>query len=180
MYRYLAMFANSQRKWIKTHFFRDKTEICSENSWKSRRFETMTMKTLLFLLCVVGCSLQLKLNGCTGSPNNEPIYSDPPVFVNSTTNGKLFLLKSVEPPISVIHLYGSAYEMVWFKALVNNSTVLGICSRIFDENNHQCVLQPIFRMGLWSNCQRDQWSPCFFAAINWSKSTSFLLQIINF
>lgn len=46
-----------------------------------------------------------------GVQNSFPISFDAPVFVNASANGKLFTQNSVSPPLYVLHVYGTAYEM---------------------------------------------------------------------
>eukprot|EP01104_Vermistella_antarctica_P019035 TRINITY_DN7276_c0_g1_i1.p1 TRINITY_DN7276_c0_g1~~TRINITY_DN7276_c0_g1_i1.p1 ORF type:complete len:467 (+),score=129.97 TRINITY_DN7276_c0_g1_i1:146-1546(+) len=51
---------------------------------------------------------------CSGHTNGLPINNALPQLINSTTNGKLFIVpgeQSDGPPIKIAHLYGSAYEM---------------------------------------------------------------------
>eukprot|EP01121_Diplochlamys_sp_Union-15-3_P011240 TRINITY_DN3231_c0_g3_i2.p1 TRINITY_DN3231_c0_g3~~TRINITY_DN3231_c0_g3_i2.p1 ORF type:complete len:430 (-),score=64.57 TRINITY_DN3231_c0_g3_i2:65-1327(-) len=47
---------------------------------------------------------------CSGSPNLLPVGSDLS-FVASTSNGKLYQAKSVEPPLNVLHVSGTPYQM---------------------------------------------------------------------
>ncbi|ELR17473.1 Nacylsphingosine amidohydrolase, putative [Acanthamoeba castellanii str. Neff] len=49
--------------------------------------------------------------GCSGKPNLSPIYDDAPQFVKSVPNGKLYIQRNVTPPVYIVHLYGTAYEM---------------------------------------------------------------------
>jgi isopenicillin-N N-acyltransferase like protein len=71
------------------------------------------------LRCVAGVLIALVAlisysqaqDNCQGKPNYNPIFTSKPVFVNSTSNGKLFLMKDVSPPLSVVHVYGQPYDM---------------------------------------------------------------------
>lgn len=49
--------------------------------------------------------------GCSGDWNTHAIVTDPPVYVKQVKNGKLYLLDKVTPPIRVMHLWGSHYDM---------------------------------------------------------------------
>jgi len=48
---------------------------------------------------------------CTGKLNTLPINENDLVFVKSVPNGKLYQTKNIDPPINVIHVYGTPYEM---------------------------------------------------------------------
>ena len=50
---------------------------------------------------------------CPGVPNTIPIYDGEPVLVANTTNGALYKSgpAQLNPKLSVLHLYGSGYEM---------------------------------------------------------------------
>lgn len=47
----------------------------------------------------------------TAKPNNNPIYVDPPSFVKSVPNGKLFTVGIGEDEINIVHVWGTPYEM---------------------------------------------------------------------
>ena len=48
---------------------------------------------------------------CTGTANSHPIETRRPTFVRAVPNGKLFVVDTVDPPINVVHLYGTAFAM---------------------------------------------------------------------
>jgi len=50
-------------------------------------------------------------NSCTGKPNMLPINENDYVFVSQNTNAKLYTTKNIDPPISIVHLYGTPYQM---------------------------------------------------------------------
>jgi len=71
------------------------------------------MKALVATLCVVVVVvLCLEINGqdCSGKPNTWPISTDV-TFVAETKNGKLYKVAGVSPPVFVLHLWGTPYEM---------------------------------------------------------------------
>jgi len=49
--------------------------------------------------------------GCDGTPNTYPVWSGTPTFLNSTTHGKLFVAGDPYNEVSVLHLYGTPYQM---------------------------------------------------------------------
>ena len=69
----------------------------------------MHAASVLFVLCLVYC--YSAGSSCSGSPNTFPISVDAPILMNSTTNGKYFVQNSVSPPLAIVHVYGSPYEM---------------------------------------------------------------------
>lgn len=70
------------------------------------------MMTLQWLLLLIGAStLCAAWDDCSGQPNLHPIATDPPKFVKAVEHGKLFLAGNVEPPIRVVHVSGTPYEM---------------------------------------------------------------------
>jgi len=48
---------------------------------------------------------------CTGKPNTFPINENALKFVLQVPNGKLYTTQGIDPPINIIHVYGTAYEM---------------------------------------------------------------------
>jgi len=66
------------------------------------------MKFLLFSLFLVSV---FAADTCTGKPNLLPVNENDYVFVSSVPNGKLYTTKNIDPPISIIHVYGTPYEM---------------------------------------------------------------------
>ena len=53
----------------------------------------------------------LFLTPSLGKPNLNPISVDAPVLVNTTQYGKYFIQNSVSPPLAVVHVYGTPYQM---------------------------------------------------------------------
>ncbi|KAM9953672.1 hypothetical protein ACTFIR_008763 [Dictyostelium discoideum] len=48
---------------------------------------------------------------CKGKPNPYPIFNKEPIFIASTANGKLYKTGDDSNQVSILHLYGEAYEM---------------------------------------------------------------------
>jgi isopenicillin-N N-acyltransferase-like protein len=65
----------------------------------------------LALLALVSLAAGLGAPDCTGSPNTHPIWTQPPVFVSSVPNGALYLSGNATHNISVVHIYGTPYQM---------------------------------------------------------------------
>jgi len=51
------------------------------------------------------------VEGCSGSPNTHPVWSGQPTFLSSSSHGKLFVAGNPDNEVSVLHLFGSPYEM---------------------------------------------------------------------
>jgi exportin-7 len=78
------------------------------------------MRNLLFLLVTALASLQCHcvLSAfCHGKPdprakpNLNPVQSDPPKFLKSVKNGKLYSAGNGDDLIHIVHVWGSPYEM---------------------------------------------------------------------
>lgn len=62
-------------------------------------------------LCVA-CSAQPSApTGCKGTPNPYTPKASNATFIQSVPNGKLYIDYGVTPPMRIVHLWGSAYEM---------------------------------------------------------------------
>ena len=61
-----------------------------------------------------------------------PIYTNDPVFVSNTTNGKLYKADSVNPPIWVAHLYGTPYQMGYAQGVMLQSQIVSLYNQSFD------------------------------------------------
>ena len=83
------------------------------------------MKNLLYLSFFVGCLFHVVICtpqdntlpqdqwNCHGSPNPYAPLTAAPEFMNQVPNGKLYRVggEFVDPPINVLHLWGTPYEM---------------------------------------------------------------------
>ena len=49
-------------------------------------------------------------DGCDGTPNTYPLFTDAPILVNSTPNGKLYRTGNSLHPMFLLHVYGTPYE----------------------------------------------------------------------
>lgn len=48
---------------------------------------------------------------CTGTPNRHPVWTQDPVLVTTVPNGALYHAGNATHNISVVHLYGTAYQL---------------------------------------------------------------------
>eukprot|EP01125_Pyxidicula_operculata_P021953 TRINITY_DN878_c0_g1_i1.p1 TRINITY_DN878_c0_g1~~TRINITY_DN878_c0_g1_i1.p1 ORF type:complete len:425 (+),score=84.40 TRINITY_DN878_c0_g1_i1:435-1709(+) len=55
---------------------------------------------------------------CDGTANNNPISTADPVLIKTVPNGKLFHAGEVQPPVGVMHVWGTAYEMGYAQGLM--------------------------------------------------------------
>jgi len=95
----------------------------------------------LVLLLLASLTLVSAQTNCQGKPNYQPIFTSDPVFVSSSTNGKLYMMKDVDPPLWVIHVYGSPYDMGFaqgtlLKTQIANLTV-GFYDYVYAEVSHR-------------------------------------------
>jgi hypothetical protein len=73
--------------------------------------ENMKSKIVLYFLVALVSEIFAQ-SSCPGKPNLLPIDTSDPVFVSQVTNGKLFQAGSIQPQINVVHMYGSAYDVI--------------------------------------------------------------------
>jgi len=66
---------------------------------------TMFQPLIVVVFFISACS------ACSGKPNMQPINENDVVFVKEVQYGKLFQTKNIDPPINVIHVYGTPYQM---------------------------------------------------------------------
>jgi len=66
---------------------------------------------LAALLCVGAALGGHPVYTCGGEPNNNPIIEANPQFIKSVKNGKLYHAGQGDETISVVHVYGSFYDM---------------------------------------------------------------------
>lgn len=72
----------------------------------------------LFLVCCLCASIvafgfptfRKDPDGCDGTPNPYPLFTEAPTFVNSTPNGKLYRTGNSSHPMFLLHVYGTPYE----------------------------------------------------------------------
>lgn len=68
----------------------------------------------LLLLVVAAASMvpsAAQIQNCQGTPNPYSPIASNPTFVKSVPNGKLYIDHSVNPPIRIVHVWGSAHDM---------------------------------------------------------------------
>ena len=71
----------------------------------------MIQKMFALLAIAALCAPAWAQYNCSGTPNTKPVWTAAPVFVRKTTNGALYQAGDAVQNISVVHLYGSAYEL---------------------------------------------------------------------
>jgi hypothetical protein len=75
------------------------------------RVTVQVLVLVVFGLLLVVSQTAAQIQGCRGTPNPfTPLVSNA-TFVRSVANGKLYLDRSVNPPIRIVHAWGSAFEM---------------------------------------------------------------------
>jgi len=58
-----------------------------------------------------------------------PIITQQPVLVNSTANGQLFMINEITPPLRVLHVYGTPYQMGYANGFLLKDQI----NDLFDE-----------------------------------------------
>lgn len=76
----------------------------------------MYLRTIFVFVCLLvvsqmASSTYVPPAGCKGTRNPLPPITGSPVLIKTVPNGKLFMDYSVDAPIRLAHVYGSAYQM---------------------------------------------------------------------
>eukprot|EP01100_Stratorugosa_tubuloviscum_P011155 TRINITY_DN492_c1_g1_i3.p1 TRINITY_DN492_c1_g1~~TRINITY_DN492_c1_g1_i3.p1 ORF type:complete len:429 (-),score=178.08 TRINITY_DN492_c1_g1_i3:40-1326(-) len=92
----------------------------------------MVLKIFLSLLVLIGLTNALKAPmSCSGQPNELAIGTSLK-FMNECSNGKLFIADNVDPPLLVVHVYGTPYEMGFAHGLLLYSQVNDLIPQFYD------------------------------------------------
>eukprot|EP00054_Salpingoeca_dolichothecata_P003339 m.26484 g.26484 ORF g.26484 m.26484 type:complete len:436 (-) comp13773_c0_seq2:137-1444(-) len=87
------------------------------------------LSTVVIFVSLLGSTLAAECHGKPkpdAPPNTNPILSDPPRFVRAVKNAKLYMVGSGDDTISLVHLWGSPYEMGYAQGelMKDNATAL--------------------------------------------------------
>ena len=69
---------------------------------------------------------------CSGVPNMQFPSLTSPKLVKQIANGKLTVLDSVNPPISVVHVYGTDYEMGYAYGVLLQDLIHKLVDQFYD------------------------------------------------
>eukprot|EP01094_Clydonella_sp_ATCC50884_P006231 TRINITY_DN1529_c0_g1_i1.p1 TRINITY_DN1529_c0_g1~~TRINITY_DN1529_c0_g1_i1.p1 ORF type:complete len:435 (+),score=137.22 TRINITY_DN1529_c0_g1_i1:29-1306(+) len=86
----------------------------------------------LLLLLLLAVSASAQSDNCQGTKNSQPVYTNAPEFLNSSANGMLFWNQNVTPPLYVLHMYGSPYEMGYAHGSLLKEQVNALIPELFD------------------------------------------------
>jgi len=92
-------------------------------------FVPMRASTALAFLALVSFAY---CASCDGKPNLNPISVDAPVLVNTTQYGKYFIQNSVSPPLAVVHVYGTPYQMGYAQGELMKDQMNKLIPEIFE------------------------------------------------
>jgi hypothetical protein len=70
----------------------------------------MRLALALVAIGAFSCAAAANFN-CSGTPNTKPVWTTEPALVRKVSNGAYFVSGDATQNISVVHLYGSAYEL---------------------------------------------------------------------
>eukprot|EP01111_Echinosteliopsis_oligospora_P000927 TRINITY_DN1115_c0_g1_i1.p1 TRINITY_DN1115_c0_g1~~TRINITY_DN1115_c0_g1_i1.p1 ORF type:complete len:446 (+),score=66.28 TRINITY_DN1115_c0_g1_i1:49-1338(+) len=84
--------------------------------------------TTIFLFNI--CKIEAQ---CQGSVNTNPIYTTPPVLLNTSQdgNGKLYITGGDSNPVKVLHLYGTPYEMGYAQGELLGDEILSLYTQFW-------------------------------------------------
>lgn len=88
------------------------------------------------LLAALGlvASSAAAISTCDGTVNTLPLVTEPPALVKNSTNGKLFLAGAphVDPPLRVVHVYGTPYQMGYAQGELLREEVSDLLTEAYD------------------------------------------------
>ena len=94
------------------------------------------MRGVVFAAVLVLASLLLVAaqipKSCSGVPNMQTPSLSSPKLVKQIPNGKLTVEDSVQPPISVVHVYGTDYEMGYAYGVLLQEQIHDLVSQFYD------------------------------------------------
>lgn len=68
---------------------------------------------------------------CNGGLPTAGIWTEAPVLVNQSQNGKLYTVGGSENPISILHLYGTPYDMGFAQGQLMQKSILAMYSQFY-------------------------------------------------
>jgi hypothetical protein len=88
---------------------------------------------LVVLVAVVSMAMATAVpKNCKGRPNLQPIYTNPPQLVRTVPNGKLYVVSDVNPPLRVVHLYGTPYQMGYAQGLLLQDEITKVFPDLYE------------------------------------------------
>jgi len=77
--------------------------------------------------------VHINYSQCSGQPNTLPIYTDEPKLMNTTKNGKLYQTYAEDPPLNIIHVYGSPYDMGYAHGLLLRNQIKELMPQVMQH-----------------------------------------------
>lgn len=91
-------------------------------------YQGLVVCVVLALVCVTARAQ----TNCQGNLTGLTVWTEEPVLVNTTANGKLYTVGGSENPVNVLHLYGTPYEMGQAQGQLLKDTILEMYDQFFD------------------------------------------------
>ena len=91
---------------------------------------TLACVALGALLCV-GVASAAFPPSCTGKTNTLPVYDGPLTHVASVANGIKYKVDAVDPPLNVVHVYGTPYEMGFARGTLMKEEINVLMPQVF-------------------------------------------------
>merc|ERR1712137_148908 len=131
---------------------------------------------LLVLCCFLGVYAQNSTDSqCPGKPNLLPISIEPPTFVNKSQHGKLYVQTSVSPPLWVLHVYGTPYEMGYAQGELLRSQMNDLIPAVFEYMYTQ-INQYIGFLPQWAQEVIDKFGTAFLLDLTWELCKDYTPQ----
>lgn len=91
------------------------------------------------LLLVVACGVALLAcaaaspfpSSCSGTTNELPVWSGDPTLVDTNSHGMKYRVDAVDPPLHVVHVYGTPYEMGFARGTLMKTEITNLIDDVF-------------------------------------------------
>ena len=80
----------------------------------------------------VAASSEAFPSSCTGTTNNLPVFTGEPTLVTTVPNGRKYVVDAVDPPLNVLHVYGTPYEMGFARGTMMKDAMVGLIPEVYE------------------------------------------------
>ena len=80
----------------------------------------------------VAASSEAFPSSCTGTTNNLPVFTGEPTLVTTVPNGRKYVVDAVDPPLNVLHVYGTPYEMGFARGTMMKDAMVSLIPEVYE------------------------------------------------
>jgi len=70
-------------------------------------------------------------SSCSGQPNVLPVWDGEPKLVATNKNGLKYVIDAVDPPLNLVHVYGTPYEMGFARGTLMKEEITQLIPDVF-------------------------------------------------